>query len=308
MKEDLSQLVAVLLEQAKTGEDLSSAIARVRTEIKKAIEGGDTIVARLHALEESFREVIPEEKLRYQASIKALSTTSSLSRQEIFAAVEKQVEELSLLEKLLGSVLPAITEIRTEITSIRQNFGEPRGEIAAEQPVSDAAVRPERAGDVQSTGETGINKDSIFPDLAPAAAVEQYGEQPEPRTTPGPVEGSEPGQRCPMCDQPMDCNAADRKWHCLSCGFECNKNEGRFKKEEDGGRSNALLAIPLTEPLFDSPSKKSPGYWDSPKKKTPSLKKAPALTKTCPACGKKMLPIGTGKGWQCRECGYEKRI
>jgi predicted RNA-binding Zn-ribbon protein involved in translation (DUF1610 family) len=99
--------------------------------------------------------------------------------------------------------------------------------------------------------------------------------------------------------------AADRKWQCPSCGFE-NTDDDHGKGGEKRG-SNALFAIPLTEPLFDHASKNSPGYW-GPEKKQSSPKKQPATTKTCPACGRKMQPTGSGKGWQCRDCGYERRI
>ena len=127
MNEGLSRLVAGLLAQAKGGEDLSSGINRVRTVIKKVIEGEDTIFGKLHALVESFREVIPEEKQRYQAAIKALSTTSKLSRQEIVTAVNNQLEELKILEKLLISALPQAPE---ELKAMEARSQEMRNEIS----------------------------------------------------------------------------------------------------------------------------------------------------------------------------------
>jgi hypothetical protein len=87
MKEDLSPLIAVLLEQARKGEDVSSGLDRIR----KAIQGDDSLSGKLHALEESLREVIPDEKQRYQAAIKAVSTTLNVTRSEVVAAVTKQV-------------------------------------------------------------------------------------------------------------------------------------------------------------------------------------------------------------------------
>jgi hypothetical protein len=63
----------------------------------------------------------------------------------------------------------------------------------------------------------------------------------------------------------MDYYAADRKWQCHSCGFE--NNDGGQGKREEKRESNALFTISLTEQLFDSTPKKSPGYWE-PKKKS----------------------------------------
>jgi ribosomal protein L37AE/L43A len=104
----------------------------------------------------------------------------------------------------------------------------------------------------------------------------------------------------------MGYSAADLKWQCRACGFENNSRDQG--KGEEKRESNALLAIPLTEPLFDGPGASSPGYWGAPGRRTSLLKKAPAATKTCPACGKQMRSNGPGMGWQCRACGYERRI
>ena len=158
-------------------------------------------------------------------------------------------------------------------------------------------------GEVQ--GRNGaINKDSIFPESTPVAEPKPAGEKGEQRKTP---EQADPvmKQKCPLCGGQMGYSAADSKWQCLSCGFE--NNDDGLRKREEKRVSNALLAIPLTEPLFDGTSKNSPGYW-APKKNSSFLKKLPAATKTCPACGRKMQPTESGKGWQCGNCGYERRI
>ena len=106
MNEILSQIVADLFVKSKGGEELSSEIHRLRDEIKKVIESEDAIFGKFRGLLESFREIIPEEKQRYNAAIKALSTTSKLSRQEIVKAVNNQLEELKILEKGLMPALP----------------------------------------------------------------------------------------------------------------------------------------------------------------------------------------------------------
>ena len=130
--EILSRIVADLFAKSKGSEELSSEIHRLRDEIKKVIESENTIFGKFRALVESFREIIPEENQRYNAAIKALSTTSNLSRQEIVKAVNNQLEELKILEKVL---MPAVRqdelkimeakarEMREEISKLREIIG-----------------------------------------------------------------------------------------------------------------------------------------------------------------------------------------
>jgi ribosomal protein L37AE/L43A len=151
---------------------------------------------------------------------------------------------------------------------------------------------------------------SIFPDPAPVSESRQGPEKSEQKTTAEPTPGSELKQKCSMCGGQMDYYAAEAKWQCYSCGFEYfKKNEGQGKSEEKPSHSNVLLAVSPAESLFNdsATTRSSPGYWES-KKKSFFSKKQPAMTKTCPACGKKMHSHGSDKGWQCRNCGYERRI
>src|SRR5512143_374465 len=139
MNEILPRIVADLFEKTKGGEELSSTIHRLREEIKKVIESEDTIFGRFRRLVESFREIIPEEKQRYNAAIQALSTTAKVSRQDIVKAVINQLEELKILEKgLLGTpsgwreelkVMEAKSrEMRDEISKLREKIGRLEGE------------------------------------------------------------------------------------------------------------------------------------------------------------------------------------
>ena len=125
--EPLVRLAADRFQNRKGGEELSSKIHRLRDEIKKVIESGDTIFGKFHELVESFREIIPEEKQRYNAAIKALSTTSKLSRQEIVKAVNNQLEELKILEK---GLVPALPGGRDELTVMEAKAREMRDEIS----------------------------------------------------------------------------------------------------------------------------------------------------------------------------------
>ena len=442
MNEDLSQIVADLQAQVKKGEDLSPGISRVRSAIKSVIEG-NTIFGRFQALVESFREVIPEKKQRYQVAITALSTTSKLSRQEIANAINDQLDELKILEKLLMPALPrpdelkatearsherrneisrlrekiaqlekeeinitnsmagqenetaviekalreVFTDMRAEIASVKKEVEQQSVESAVQPPIPVADIKTDIAMEKPSSGQISItgqlpphndtkpqkadadaifpestpisepkkcrmcggrmdyyltekkwqcfscaheepeknevqNKnrelsaDEIFPRSTPVSELKQDGEKVARRTTPEPATGSELTQKCTMCGGRMDYYIADRKWQCYSCGFEYITNEvqGRTeekeKSEEKREHSNALLAMPPSESLFDrsSTNRPSPGYWRGPKKEPSRSKRLPVRTKNCPSCGKKMQSSGSGKGWQCRFCGYERSI
>src|SRR5512135_1299509 len=132
--EILSRIAADLFEKLKGGEELSSKIRRLRDEIKRVTESEDTIFGKFRELVESFEEIIPEERQRYNAAIKALSTTSKLNREEIIKAVNNQLEELHILEKGLMPALPGwrdelkgmeakSREMRDEISKLREKIG-----------------------------------------------------------------------------------------------------------------------------------------------------------------------------------------
>lgn len=321
MKEGFSRLIAGLLEQASKGEDLSSLVGRVRALMRKELEDEDTIPGRLKALEGSLREVIPDENQRFQAACKALSATSKLKREEIASAINDQLEELAMLEKLLVTALPqVIAEIRAELTSFKGKAGDPHVESAA-QHVPDRGITspgsqtiskdsifpgqvpvPEQKQNDEKDRDRAISKDSIFPASAQVPESKPAGEN--TRKTAEPSDGVMK-QKCPLCGGRMNYSAADGKWQCHSCGFE--NNDDRKGRREEKRESNALFAIGLTEPLFDRGSKNSPGY-PGPGKKTSFLKKLVVPAKTCPVCARKMKPAGSGKGWQCSGCGYERNI
>ncbi|HEY9247161.1 MAG TPA: hypothetical protein VIO11_09970, partial [Candidatus Methanoperedens sp.] len=169
MNEILPRIVADLFEKSKGGEDLSSTIHRLRDEIKKVIESEDTIFGKFRKLVESFREIIPEEKQRYNAAIQALSTTAKVSRQDIVKAVINQLEELKILEKgLLGTpsgwcdelkVMEAKSrEMRDEISKLRERIG--RLESEEKEILKGMAAREKEMGFVEkAVGE-------LFTDIA----------------------------------------------------------------------------------------------------------------------------------------------
>lgn len=141
MNKALAKIAADLFAKSKGGEDQSSKVQRLRGELKKVIERDDTIFGKFRVLLESFREVIPDEKQRYHAAIKALSTTSKLSQKEIIKAVNDQIEELKVLEKSMVSAGPGWRDelksmearskgIQTEIAGLKERIAKLESEDA----------------------------------------------------------------------------------------------------------------------------------------------------------------------------------
>jgi ribosomal protein L37AE/L43A len=211
--------------------------------------------------------------------------------------------------------------------SAQSIFPEPGEQTNAPEP-GEQSIFPEPG---KQTNAPEPSAKSIFPEPGEQTNAPEQSAQtilPEPTTS-----ASERKQKCPMCGGHMDYYIAEGKWQCYSCGFEyLGKDASRGKSEEkssmtqkthphpvlplegegvaDKDRSNALLAIPLTEELFDrsSTTRPSPGYWQT-KKTSLSSRGLPAIKKkTCPACAKKMLWHELNKAWQCPHCGYERRI
>lgn len=273
MNEGLSRLIAGLLMQAKGGEDLSSGINRVRTVIKKVIEGENTILGKLHALVESFREVIPEEKQRYHAAIKALSATAKLSRQEIVTAVNNQLEELKILERIMISVLPhapgelkameaKLQEMRNEISSLREKTARLEKK---EKEIADSMAGREKDTSVL---EKAIRE--VFTDIRAEITsikkkveelpAESAAQQPIPDTVtvktdfPGKEKqssgeksitdqisshiGTKPQKTCPMCGGQMSFSATRELWQCFPCAYEeLEKDEAQRGNKEPSAQS-----------------------------------------------------------------------
>ncbi len=131
-KSDLKEVLSGLVAKAMAGEKLDAG--RLRDEIRKEIGSGRTIHTFLGLLE-SFADIIPEERQRYNAAVRALSATSGLGLQDILAASKDELEKLQLLEKEALSALPGFREelagmesrtqeIRDEILKLREKLAE----------------------------------------------------------------------------------------------------------------------------------------------------------------------------------------
>lgn len=156
MNKNLSRMVADLFVRSKGGEDLSSKIDRLREELRKAIENDSPLFGKFRGLLDSFREIIPDEKQRYHAAIKALSTTSKLSQQEIIKAVNGRLEELRIIEK---GLMPAIPVWREDLKVMEGKEKEIGDEIAK---LRDKIARLESEQDGVRTGMAAREKELVL--------------------------------------------------------------------------------------------------------------------------------------------------
>jgi len=308
--EILSRLAADLFVQSKGGAELSSKIHHLRDELKKAIESEDTIFGKFLGLVESFREIIPDEKQRYKAAIKALSTTSKVSRQDIVTAVNNQLEELKILEKVLFSAPSGwrddlkvmetkSREMREEISKLREKIvlleseqkelltsmatrekdmelvsktvGELFKEITAEITSINKKVAEVTAESTAS--QPSMPRDSVKIDI-PRQEEGGSGQKSE-ILEPSAMKDTELQKRCPMCGGRMDLNIGERKWKCYSCAYE------ELQKEEKGGSEQNEIP---------EPSAPQDTEWQ----------------KKCPMCGGRMDFYMDEKKWICFSCAFDE--
>ncbi len=341
--EVLSRIVADLFVKSKGGEEPLSKIHRLREELKKVIEGEDTIFGKFRGLMESFREIIPEERQRYHASIKALSATSKLSRQEIVKAVNNQLEELKILEKGLVTALPGwrdeikimeakSQEMRNEISKLREKIVQL--EIEEKVILNDMASREKEMELVEKavrelftdigaeithiknkieevTAESPVSqpipprdsKSDIFPSEAEGGG-EQKSEIPEPSAP----QDSEWQKKCPMCGGRMNFQINEKIWICYSCAYEESKEgEVQDKSKKKSEHTKSPKPTPISEPIFDLNESQgsTPG---SIQESSPFDNHSSSQQKDCPVCSEKMEWHKKEKAWRCPSCQYERRI
>ena len=287
MNEILSRIVADLFVKSKGGEELSSKIHRLRDEIKKVIESENAIFGKFRELVESFREIIPEEKQRYSAAIKALSTTSKLSRQEIIKAFNNQLEELKILEKGLMPALPGwrnelkvmeakSREMRDEISKLRKKIvqleseeqGILNGMAAREKEmelvekavgelftdtraeITDIQKKVEEFTAESEASQPIPHRDSINSDI-PSEEKGGDEQKSEIRESSAPQD-TEWQKKCPMCGGRMNFHLQEKMWMCYVCAYEeLEKDEVQGKSDENSEHTNAPKPTPASEPIFD---------------------------------------------------------
>jgi ribosomal protein L37AE/L43A len=277
-KYDMKGLLSDLLEKAKKREGLE--VVRLRDEIKKRIESEDEIIRKFLGLLASFKDIIPKEKQRYNAAIRALSATSGVSRQNVLESANNQLENLKQLEKRVLSSLPGLRdelkamesrsrEIKDEIAQLREKIlqfekeeQEIVGSMAAreselnivEGAVSNlfADIGAEISRIREKIEEFTAEKVSPQPIAAPDSierhkpegekgGIEEEGKIEEPPAT----QETEWAKKCPMCGGKMNFHTKEAMWMCYSCGHD------ESTKGEDGGASVVATAsepAPTTEP------------------------------------------------------------
>jgi ribosomal protein S27AE len=314
MSRNLSQIVTDLFAKPTGGEDPSSRIKRLREEAKIVIENEDTVFAKLRGLLESFRAIIPDEKQRYLAALKALSTTSKLGPQEIVKAINSQLEELKVLEKGLMPTLPGwrdelkamearSQQLKGEMAQLRERIAQLESEertvltgIAAREKELELAEKTMKDlfADIEAEVTSIKKKVEEFTAEAPAA---QSVPKKEPQKIDVPSEkkveipSAPPSvetkfeRKCPMCGGRFNLLEFENKWQCYTCAYEeSTKDEVQDTNEEKSESMSTLMEI---KPSDDRPSSRK---------------------KTCPACRKTMYWFPNDKAWRCPSCHYERRI
>jgi predicted nucleic acid-binding Zn-ribbon protein/ribosomal protein L37AE/L43A len=339
------RMVADLFVKSKGGEELSSKIDRLRNGIKKIIESEDTIFGKFRELVESFEEIIPEEKQRYHAAIKALSTTSKLSPQEIVKAVNNQLEELKTLEK---GLMPALAgwrdefkemkakslEIRDEISKLREKIRRLESEekgilndmVAREQEMELVETAVEELftdiggeiTDIKKKVEEFTSESAASQPMPPRASIKSDipgketggGEQKSEIGESSAPQDTEWEKECPMCGGQMSFLTRDEMWQCYTCAYEeSKKDEVRDKSEENSEHLNAPKPTPASKPIFDpSPPLAAPSASPSKKGSSPSHNQPSGKKKACPVCREKMDWYQTETSWRCSYCGYSRSI
>ena len=326
--EILYRIAADLFVKSKGEEELSSKIDHLRGEIKKIIEGENAIFGKFRELLVSFEGIIPEERQRYHAAIKALSTTSKLSRQEIVKAVNNQFETLKSLEKGLMPTLPGWRDefnvlkakslaIREEISKLREKIG--RLESEEKEILNEMVARERELEQVETAvGElfaeigaeiTDIKKkveeltsESAAPQPIRASVKSEVpakekggGEQKIETREPSAPQDTEWEKKCPMCGGRMSFHVKDEMWLCYTCAYEeSTKDEARGQSEEKSDDSNGPQTTPASKPVFDPSSPLAATLPSDSFNEAPKSKKGASPSNHPPAGKKKACPA-------CRE-------
>ncbi len=237
------QIAADLLVKSRGEADASFDISRLHKAIMKEIAGHDDIFGKFRELLESFRDIIPEEKQRYQATLKALSCTSGLSQQDILTAAEGQLSELKKLEKGFTSALP---NWRSEIKSMESKYMEIRSELSRlREEISQLEKEEETILNRMSAceGEWKSAEEGVENALATIASdisgimekleeftaesvkshervTDRNGEC-NVRKISDPQEQDVKGERnCPMCGRQIKWHEREKAWKCFICSYE----------------------------------------------------------------------------------------
>ena len=348
MNKNLTLMVANLFVKSKGGEELPSKIQRLRDEIRKSTQGEDSVFGKFHGLLESFREIIPDEKQRYHAAIKALSTTAKLSQKEIIKAIGNQFEELKTLEKELLASLPAwrdemktleakskqiksdIAKLRDKITQLENEEKGIQSSMAAREKETEAVEKSIKelfsnigteVTQVKKKVEEHTAESGPPPPAPPKPVVKSSAPPPEKKSAveqkieierPPVQKDTEWQKSCPNCGGRLNFHTIDKMWMCYSCAYE---EPGEGQEPAKSAESSSPLAGPSSGSSGGPSSTTSFAPSRTPftaPASTPAPSSAEdqpsSKTKTCPVCSKTMYWYPNDKAWRCPSCQYERRI
>jgi ribosomal protein L37AE/L43A len=287
--DNMKEFLSDLLEKAKKKDRLD--VIRLRDEIKKEVES-DEVIRKFVGLLETFRDIIPDERQRYNAAVRALSATAGLSLQNVLDSANNQLEKLKLFEKGVLSALPGLRddlkdmesrsgEIKDEIASLRQKIAE--FEKEEKEVLAKIAVREKEAKLV----EGAISK--LFTDVGTEIAgirkkIEEFTSKEAPaapKTEEAYIESREEDHKdwgkelAEGEEESEDEEAAEGEEE-----SEGEEREGEEEEEEGLQGEFNVEEIPVPQ-------------------ETEFLKK-------CPMCGGQIHFLVQEQMWKCYTCGHEE--
>jgi hypothetical protein len=249
MSEDLSRIVTELFAKPMESKELSSKIQHLGEEIRKVIQSENTVFGKFHGLLESFREIIPDEQQRYLAALKALSTTSKMSPQEIKKTIRGQLEELKILEKglvptqhawhdALKGMEARSQQVKGEAAQLREKLAQLESEEKALQADMSARAKDLALAEktVRELFANIVVEISSFNKKVEEFTADAAAEQPLPPPV-EPVAKKEPRKKtekeaasapqdtkfqrkCPMCGGVFNLLELENMWQCYTCAHQ----------------------------------------------------------------------------------------
>ena len=288
----------------RTAADLAadpSRIQRVREAIRSVVEREYAIVGKFHELLLSFQTIIPDEKQRYEAALQALSTGLNLSRQEIIASVNKQIEELSLIGNGVGELFE---DIKAKMDFLKQRIDTPGA--SASQQTTTQQICPmcgERTIFDQRDNTWKCHSCSYEKETNKEAHSKQKS-----NTMGSPAPDAQWQKKCPACGGQMNFHAAEERWLCYTCAHEESQKDGaqglNEEKQEQAPSPRPAsapdFAVPLASMVTNESQRAKKGASSSP-----GL--ASGRKRTCPICNKKMDLHELERAWKCFFCGHKIR-
>lgn len=265
----LSQIAADLLAGSKeSGEPLN--IYRFRGEIEKALGTTEEVFWKFRGIVESFRDILPDEKQRFEAAIKAMGATAGLGQEDVLKAADNQLDEIKVLEQELIS---ALGSRRDELKAMEARTREVRKEISRLREVINRLEREEQdlLGGISAREEEAKLAEKGLKDL-----FKEIGEE---------ITGI----------KHKIVGFAAEKVAPRPIVIKSNKHE----EETKGGKQAGKVTEPPAIETKNKPEEESSILETPP---PPARKKG---ERECPMCGGGMSYFLKEKKWQCYSCAHE---